>query len=316
MTTKPTILLAADLPDWTQQELHALFDVIELSADAAAAQAQLKQHGPHIRGMALRKTKVNAALLDQLPALEIISSYSAGLDNVDVPAVKARGVVLENTSHVLAEDVANTALGLALAVTRDFINADAFVRSGRWPEHGHYSLGHSISRMKVGVVGMGTIGSAIARRLAAFGSQVAYYGPNRKPINLPYYDDVVRLAADCDMLILTCPLSKETHHLVNTEVLAALGPRGFLVNIARGPVVDEAALVAALANDSIAGAALDVFEYEPEVPSAFIQDRRLVLTPHIGSATQEARRGMAEHVVDTLARHFGLAGPRAPAAHS
>ncbi len=306
--TKPNILLAADLPDWTNDELRTLFDVVELPKGDTAA--FLKSHGPTLRGMALRKTKVDVALLEALPALEIISSYSAGLDNVDVKAVQARGIVLENTSHVLAEDVANTAIGLALAVTRDFVNADAFVRSGQWPKHGQYSLGRSISRMRVGIVGFGTIGSTIARRLAAFGSRVAYFGPSRKPVDLPYYDDVTRLAADCDMLILTCPLTPATHHLVDARVLQALGPRGFLVNISRGPVVDEQALVSALATDAIAGAALDVFEHEPEVPAALVGDRRLVLTPHIGSATEETRRGMAENVVDTLARHFQLAGPR------
>jgi lactate dehydrogenase-like 2-hydroxyacid dehydrogenase len=311
---KPIILKAADLPDWTTDELHALFTVLELPAQTAAAAAFLREHGAAIRGVALRKTKVDVALLDALPALEIISSYSAGLDNVDVPAVKARGIVLENTSHVLAEDVANTALGLALAVTRDLVNADAFVRSGKWPQDGHHSLGRSITRMRVGIVGLGAIGSAIARRLAAFGSHVAYFGPSQKPVDLPYHDDVTRLAAASDMLILTCPLSSATHHLVDAKVLDALGPQGFLVNISRGPVVDEEALIAALAANRIAGAALDVFEHEPEVPAALIDDTRLVLTPHIGSATEETRRGMAENVVDTLARHFRLAGPRMPVA--
>ena len=309
--TRPDILLAAELPAWANDELRALFNVFELPKGDAEAAAFLEKHGAILRGMALRKTRVDAALLDALPKLEIISSYSAGLDNVDVPAVKARGIVLENTSHVLAEDVANTAIGLALAVTRDFVNADAFVRSGQWPQHGQYSLGRSISRMRVGIVGFGTIGSAIARRLAAFGSRVAYFGPSRKPVELPYYDDVARLAADCDMLILTCPLTPATQHLIDAKVLQALGPRGFLVNIARGPVVDEQALVAALAANAIAGAALDVFEHEPDVPAALIADKRLILTPHIGSATEETRRGMAENVVDTLAMHFGLAGPRA-----
>lgn len=266
--------------------------------------------------MALRKTKVDVALLEALPALEIISSYSAGLDNVDVKAVEARGIVIENTSHVLAEDVANLALALALALTRDLVKADSFVRSGKWPQQGHYSLGRSISRMRVGIVGLGTIGSAIARRLAAFGSRVAYFGPSRKPVDLPYYADVSRLAADCDLLVLTCPLSAATHHLIDAKVIEALGPGGFLVNISRGPVVDEKALIAALAANRIAGAALDVFEHEPDVPAALIGDARLVLTPHIGSATQETRRGMAENVVDTLARHFRLAGPRMPAADS
>ncbi|PXW95179.1 lactate dehydrogenase-like 2-hydroxyacid dehydrogenase [Sphaerotilus hippei] len=309
--TKPTLLLAADLPDWTRAELRSLFTVLELPEDADDAASLLARQGSAIRGMALRKTRVDARLLGALPDLEIISSYSAGLDNVDVPAVKARGIVLENTSHVLAEDVANTAIGLALALTRDFINADAFVRSGQWPQRGQYRLGRSISRMRVGIVGLGTIGMTIARRLAAFGSRVAYFGPTRKPVDLPYHDDVVALAADSDLLILTCPLSPATHHLVDARVLDALGPQGFLVNIARGPVVDEQALIAALAADRIAGAALDVFEHEPEVPAALMNDRRLVLTPHIGSATEEARRTMAEHVVDSLARHFGLSSPRA-----
>ncbi|RZF29140.1 2-hydroxyacid dehydrogenase [Paraburkholderia sp. UYCP14C] len=308
--TKPIILNAAELPEWTHAELRALFTVLDLPRDPAAAHAFLNAHGSKVRGIALRKTIIDAAVLDALPALEIISSYSAGLDNVDIGAVRARGVVIENTSHILAQDVANAAVGLALAVTRDFVNADAFVRSGQWPVHGHYPLGRSISRMKVGIVGLGTIGSAIATRLQAFGSTLAYFGPSRKAVDIPYYDDVRELARDSDMLILTCPLSPATHHLVDAAVIDALGPNGFVVNVARGPVVDESALIAALAADKLAGAALDVFEHEPAVPEALIRDRRVVLTPHIGSGTEETRHAMAEHVVDALARHFGIASPR------
>ena len=303
---KPIVLKAAELPDRTTEALRERFTVLELPKDAADAAAFLRAHGAGVRGMALRKTKVDAAFLDALPALEIISSYSAGLDNVDVPAVKARGIVLENTSHVLAEDVANTALGLALAVTRDLVNADAFVRSGRWPAQAQYPLGRSISRMRIGIVGLGAIGSAIARRLAAFGSHVAYFGPNAKPVDWPYHDDLVRLATESDMLILTCPLSPATHHLVDAKVLEALGPQGYVVNVARGPVIDERALIEALAAHRIAGAALDVFEHEPEVPPELTDDARLILTPHIGSATEETRRAMADNVVATLARHFKL----------
>jgi lactate dehydrogenase-like 2-hydroxyacid dehydrogenase len=308
---KPIILKAAELPDWATAELQALFTVLDLPAGSAAATAFLREHGRTIRGVALRKTKIDQAFLDAVPALEIISSYSAGLDNVDVAAVKARGIRIENTSHILAEDVANTALGLALALTRGLVQADAFVRAGAWSGQRAYPLGRSISQMNVGIVGLGTIGSAIAKRLHALGSTSAYFGPHRKPVDLRYYDDIVTLAQDSDMLILTCPLSPATHHLVNAAVLDALGPRGFLVNVSRGPVVDEAALIAALDADRIAGAALDVFEHEPAVPDALIRNRRVVLTPHIGSATEETRRGMAENVVDTLAAHFGIAGPRA-----
>jgi lactate dehydrogenase-like 2-hydroxyacid dehydrogenase len=307
---KPIILNAAELPQWAHDELNALFSVVDLPKDSTAVPAFLAEHGAKVRGIALRKTIIDTALLDALPSLEIISSYSAGLDNVDVDAVKARGIRIENTSHILAEDVANAAIGLALAVTRDLVNADIFVRDGRWPQEKQYPLGRSISSMKVGIVGLGTIGSAIARRLRAFGSEIAYFGPSRKAVDMPYYDDVTELARNSDMLILTCPLTPATHHLVDAKVLDALGADGFLVNIARGPVVDEATLIDALAANKIAGAALDVFEHEPDVPAALIADRRVVLAPHLGSGTHETRRRMAENVVDALAKHLGVVGPR------
>ena len=314
--SKPVILNAAELPQRTQAELASLFTVLDLPDEPTEAAAFLARHGASIRGIALRKTKIDAAFLDALPALEIIASYSAGLDNLDVKSATARGIRIENASRVLAEDVANTAIGLALAITRDLVQADAYVRAGKWPQYGAMPLGRSLSRMKVGIVGLGTIGAAIAKRLQAFGSQIAYYGPNRKSVDLPYYDDVTRLAADSDMLILTCPLTPQTHHLVNAAVLDALGPDGFLVNIARGPVVDETALITALAENRVAGAALDVFEHEPHVPQALIENPRVVLTPHIGSATEETRTGMADNVVDALASHFGIASPRTAPLHA
>jgi lactate dehydrogenase-like 2-hydroxyacid dehydrogenase len=143
---------------------------------------------------------------------------------------------------------------------------------------------------------------------------LAYFGPSRKAVDLPYYDEVARLARDSDMLILTCLLSPATHHLIDAKVIDALGADSFLVNIARGPVVDERALIAALASDKLAVAALNVFEHEPDVPEALMCDRRLVLAPHIGSGTEETRRAMAENVVDALAKHFGIEGPRNRAA--
>lgn len=306
---KPVVLKAAKLPDRTVRELGELFDLRVLPEEKGAAAAFLAAHGREVRGIALRKTIIDRAFLDAVPDLEIIASYSAGLENVDVAEVKARGIEITNTSHLLAEDVANAALALALAVTRDILNADAFVRAGDWPGQPQYRLTRSLTAMTVGIVGFGAIGSAVARRLQAVGARVAYQGPRRKPVDLPYHADVLGLAEACDMLVLTCPLLPETRHVVDAGVLAALGPRGYLVNVSRGPVVDEAALLDALARDALAGAALDVFEHEPQVPAALIADRRVVLTPHLSSGTEETRGAMADNVVDELARKLGVAAP-------
>lgn len=303
---RPTVLLAGDLPSPARDELHARFDVVTLPDDETEVSDCLARHGAAIRGMALRKTRVDATLLAALPALEAIASYSAGLDNVDVAAVQARGIALTNTSEVLAEDVADVAVALALTLARDVVQADRYVRAGHWAGRGPYPLGRSLCRMRVGIVGLGTIGLAIARRLTAFGCPVAWHGPRPKPVDLPWHADLLALAASSDLLILTCPLTEQTHHLVDARVLDALGPRGLLVNIARGAVVDEAALIRALAEGRIGGAALDVLEHEPQVPAALVDDPRVVLTPHIGSATEETRLAMGAHVVASLARHFGV----------
>lgn len=299
-----TILKAGEIPDWAVADLEKTFTILELPKASEEAAAFLERNGARVEGVALRKTKITEAFLSAVPNLKIISSYSAGLDNVDLDAVKRHRVRIENTSHVLAGDVANMAIGLALALTRNVVDGDRFVREGRWPAQKQFRVGRSISHMQVGIVGLGTIGSTVARRLAAFGSKVAYYDVTPKDVDHLYYTDVEKMAAESDMLILTCPLLPSTRHLVGTKVLEALGPNGFLVNISRGPVVEEEALLAALAGNKIAGAALDVFEHEPVVPEAFISDRRLVLTPHMGSATEETRRGMAESMVEALVDFF------------
>lgn len=304
---KPVILKAAKLPETTVRELERAFELLVLPDDPVLVPAFLAEHGSRIRGIALRKTVLDRAMLDALPALEIISSYSAGLELVDVDHARSRGVKITNTSHILVEDVANTATALVLALTRDIVNADAFVRSGQWLQQPQYPLARSVVGMEIGIVGLGTIGMAVARRMQVLGAKVSYTGPNRKPVDLPFHSDVRDLAAACDMLILTCPLTPETRRMISAEVLQALGPQGYLVNIARGEVVDEAALIAALAEDRLAGAALDVFEKEPHVPEALIRDGRVILTPHIGSGTRETRQAMADNVVDELTAHLGVA---------
>lgn len=303
---KPIILRAAKLPAATLAELDELFTVLHLPEDEADVPAFLKQHGALVRGLALRKTVVNQTMLEALPALEIIASYSAGLDNVDLDAVQARGIQVRNSSQILARDVANTAMALLLAVTRDIVRADAFVRNGSWARGDTFPLGRSIVGMKVGVVGLGAIGSEVASRLRALGARVAYTGPRPKAVDLAYYASVLELAEVSDALVLTCPLTDATHHTVDTAVLQALGPHGYLINISRGPVVDEEALIAALAQDRIAGAGLDVFEFEPVVPPELVENPRVILTPHIGSGTEETRQAMANNVVEALANYFQL----------
>jgi hydroxypyruvate reductase len=254
---------------------------------------------------------VPAALIAQLPALEVISVMGVGYDGVDLPAALERGIAVGHTPGVLNDDVADLALALMLAVSRGIVSADAHVRAGRWPTAGR-PLQRKMSGARLGLVGMGRIGRAIAQRALAFGMQVAYTSRQRKD-DLPwaFCADVAELAAWSDFLVLITPGGAGTRHLVDARVLAALGPKGYLINVARGSVVDEAALVQALANGTIAGAGLDVFEREPAVPEALWAMEQVVLTPHIGSATHETRQAMAALACDNLRTH--LAGQAMPA---
>lgn len=304
MTDKPHILRAAKLSDQSNAELADSFSVHKLPGDAAEADAFFDSAGPKIRGIAVRKTIIDKAMIDRLPALEIISSYSAGTENIDTAYAREKGITVANTSHVLADEVANLALAQILGLTRDLVNADAFVRQGKWP-HQTFPLTRSLKGMKVGIVGFGHIGSEIAKRLDTMGAMPAYTGPNRKPVDYPFYETPLDLARATQMLVVTCPLTDQTRGLIDAQVMAAIGADGYLVNIARGPIVDEKALIALLAKDGLAGAALDVFEDEPNVPQALIADRRVVLTPHMASGTNETRQFMGDAMVDALIAKLG-----------
>ncbi|SES43261.1 Lactate dehydrogenase [Tranquillimonas rosea] len=305
---KPAILRAAKLSDQTNAELEAAFEVHDLPSDATRASAMLDEVGPQLRGIALRKTVVDAALLDRLPGLEIISSYSAGLENVDIDTARSRGIEIANTSHILAEEVANLALGQILGVTRDIHNADRYVRDGKWPD-APYPLQVSLQGMEVGIVGFGQIGQAVARRLEAVGASVSYSGPRRKPVDLPYHATPLELAQACRIVVLTCPLTPETRGIADARFFEAIGPGGWVVNISRGAILDEAALIDVLSRDAIAGAALDVFAEEPEVPEALKRDPRVLLTPHIGSGTTQTRQRMGDAMVDALVARLGTDTP-------
>ena len=250
---------------------------------------------PRIQAIAASgESKVGAALMDQLPALRIISVMGVGYDGIDVAAAKARSVVVTHTPGVLNDDVADLALALMLAAARGIATADRYVRGGHWLK-GPMPLARKMSGARLGLVGMGRIGQAIAQRAQAFGMSIAYTARTAKP-ELPYryWPSAQALAAECEFLVVITPGGAATRKLIDAGVLAALGTKGYLVNVARGSVIDQAALVDALQRGVIAGAGLDVFENEPEVPQALFSMDNVVLTPHIGSATAQTRGAMAD----------------------
>jgi hydroxypyruvate reductase len=305
MTAKPDVLTVAKLAPFLMEPLQGAFTVHASLDDASVA--------PRIRAICgSGESKVSAELIAKLPALEIVSIMGVGYDGVDVAACKARGVIVTHTPDVLNDDVADLALALALNIARRIPQADHHVRDGKWPQ-GAMPLATKMSGARMGIVGMGRIGQAIAQRALAFNMSVAYTARSAKS-DLPYayHPSAAALAAACDFLVIITPGGAATRKMINAEVLKALGPNGFLINVARGSVVDEAALIDALQRNVIAGAALDVFENEPNVPEALRALDNVVLTPHIGSATRATRQAMADRVVANLQAHF--AGKPLPSA--
>jgi hydroxypyruvate reductase len=308
----PTVLAAAKLAPQFDGPLKAHFKLLApLHSSDPTAFAQV---APAIRAIAgSGDSKVPASLMAQLPALEIISIMGVGYDGVDVAAAQARGVRVTHTPGVLNDDVADLAIGLMLCAARQLPQADRHVREGRWPQGGQ-PLARKMSGARLGLVGMGRIGQAIARRALAFDMSVAYTARTAK-VELPYgfHANAEALAAEVDFLVLITPGGAGTRHLVNARVLQALGKgrgEGILVNVARGSVVDEPALIQALEQGVIAGAGLDVFEHEPEVPQRLRDLSHVVLAPHIGSATVSTRQAMADLALDNLRLHFAGQRPR------
>ncbi len=253
-----------------------------------------------------------AELMDRLPNLRAICSHGVGYDSIDVAAAHARSIQVSNTPDVLNDCVADLAMGLIIGVARRFAEGDRLVRAGEWPKN-ELRLGTQVSYKKLGIVGLGRIGKAVARRAIGFGMEVRYH--NRRPLDgetFPYESTVAGLAHWADFLVLTCAGGKGTRNLISEPELKALGPKGFLINVARGSVVDEPALIAALQNGTIAGAGLDVYVDEPNVPKTLMELPITVLLPHIGSATVETRRAMEDLVlrnVDEFMQTGRLATP-------
>lgn len=247
----------------------------------------------------------DAELINALPKLEIIACMAVGLDAIDLAAAKARGIAVTNTPDVLNDDVADLAMALVLNTARRLIISDRWVRDGHWVKKGSQPLARTVTGKRVGVLGLGRIGKAFAKRAAAFDMDVVYHG-RQKQADVPYtyYADLARMARDVDFLVVIVPGGRETKHLVDAKVLEALGPEGILINVARGSVVDEAALVRALKDGKVGGAGLDVFADEPNVPSELFAMENVVLGPHVGSATIETRNAMADLVVANLRAHL------------
>jgi lactate dehydrogenase-like 2-hydroxyacid dehydrogenase len=271
--------------------------------EAKDRDAFIKSVGDKIRAIAVAYTanKIDADFMQRFPKLEQISSFGVGYDHIDAKWAGAHGIVVTNTPEVLNEEVADTALGLLLCTVREFPQAERFVRAGKWPQ-GQYPLTKATLRNRtVGMVGMGRIGKAIARRLEAFGVPVVYHSRNPQPgVAYKYYQKLVDMAHDVDTLMVIVPGGAATANMINAEVLAALGPNGILINLARGSVVDEPALIAALKNRTIYSAGLDVFAKEPQVPKELLEMDHVVLFPHLGSSTEVTRAAMDQLVVDNI----------------
>ena len=300
---KPTILILTPVMPLIREGCEARFDTVKLGPedDAAALDGQ----GERIKGLVVAGRSVDAALIDRLPALEIVSSFGVGYDNVDAKHAASRGVVVTNTPDVLTEEVADTAFGLLLMTVRQLPQAERYLRAGKWPERDFPLSEATLRDRSLGILGLGRIGKAIARRAEAFGLPVSYHGRSRQAdVPYRYYDSLPDMARDVDTLMVVAPGGAATRNIVNAQVLEALGPRGILINVGRGTVVDEQALIRALQDRTIYSAGLDVFENEPDVPEALIAMEHVVLLPHVGSASVHTRRAMGQLVVDNVVSWF------------
>lgn len=269
---------------------HEVLAIWEQSADAL-----LDGHAQRIEIVVTSaRFGCNAALIERLPNLRAIVSFGVGYDAIDVAAAQARGIPVSNTPDVLNDCVADLAFGLVIDCARQMSRADRFVRAGEWPSSG-LPLATRVSGKRLGIVGLGRIGEAVAKRSSGFDMQVRYH--NRRPVEgspYGYEASLIEMARWSDFLVLACPGGDATRHLVSREVLDALGPKGILINVSRGSVVDEPALVEALLEGRLGGAGLDVYAHEPKVPQALLDLPNVVLLPHIGSATEETRLAMEE----------------------
>ncbi|KAK6142866.1 hypothetical protein DH2020_023214 [Rehmannia glutinosa] len=248
---------------------------------------------------------LSAAVLDNLPSLRLVVTTSAGVNHIDLSECRRRGIAVANAATIFSADVADLAVGLLLDVLRKISAGNRYVKNGFWPKQGAYPLGFKLGGKQVGIVGLGSIGLEIAKRLEAFGCAISYYSRNKKPsVSYVFYPHLRKLAATSDILVVCCALTEQTHHMIDRGVLLALGKEGVIVNIARGAVVDEKELVACLQQGEIGGAGLDVFENEPHVPKELFELENVVLSPHFGVFTEESFGDLYELMCGNLEAFF------------
>src|SRR5271154_1024461 len=314
-TEKPEIVLFGPAKPTIVKGLETGCTVYK-AVDASDHDAFVAKHG-QVRAIACAQGNMTADLLARFPRLEIVSSFGVGYDHVDVRYAAAHGIIVTNTPEVLTEEVADTALGLLLCTVRELPQAERYVRAGHWTKKNYPLTKATLRNRSVGIVGMGAIGQAIARRLDAFGVPVVYH--TRKPrAGLPYrhYAKLIDMARDVDVLMVIVPGGAATANMISAEVLDALGPDGIVINMARGSVIDEPALIKALADKRILAAGLDVFAKEPQVPTELIAMDNVVLLPHVGSASVYTRDKMDQLVVDNIAAWVAGQPPLTPVAET
>src|SRR5262247_2345983 len=302
MAEKADVLLIGPPKPVIVNGLTGAFNLVKF-ADAKDRAQFFAAAAPRVRGMAVAATeeRVDGPFMKRFPRLEIVSSFGVGYDHVDAAWAGAHGITVTNTPDVLTEEVADTALGLLLCTVREFPRAERYLRAGKWRQKNYPLSKATLRNRTVGMVGMGRIGQAIARRLEAMQVPVVYH--SRRPaagVSYRHYPNLIDMSRDVDVLLVITPGGAQTRHLINAAVLQALGPDGILINVARGSVVDEAALIKALQNKTILSAGLDVYAREPEVPAELIAMEHVVLFPHLGSASVATRANMDRLVVDNL----------------
>lgn len=291
----PDLLQIGGITDTMRERLEAAFTIHQTNRYDADKITHVVTNG---------HDGVNPELMASLTNLKVISGYGVGYDAVDAKEAARRGIIVTHTPNVLNQEVATTAVLLMLACYREVLRDDAYVRSGNWEAKGNAPLTRTADGQTVGILGLGRIGQAIADKLAPWNTKIVYHSRNKKDVAYTYYDNLTAMGHDCDVIICITPGGPSTNKIVNAEVMEALGPQGTLINVSRGSVVDEAALIDALQSGKLGWAGLDVFEGEPHVPQALRDLPNTVLLPHVGSATVETRAAMGALTVDNLLQHL------------